>query len=83
MGWMWCQAVVDDLLELGARRLAEQLGITPLTALKYANPEKLAAEIADAAEHGLRGVRPLRDGRTAALPAWMAERVIAGLRPAS
>jgi hypothetical protein len=31
--------VVDDLLELGARRVAEQLGITPLTALKYAKPE--------------------------------------------
>jgi hypothetical protein len=71
--------VVDDLLELGARRVAEQLGITPLTALKYANPEKLAAEIADAAEHGMRGVRPVRDGRTAALPAWTAGRVIAGL----
>jgi hypothetical protein len=74
--------VVNDLLELGARRLAEQLGVTPLTALKYADPEKLAAEIADAAEHGMRGVRPLRDGRTAALPAWTAGRVIAGLSQA-
>jgi hypothetical protein len=71
-------AVVNDALESGAQRVAEQLGVTPLTALKYANPQRIAAEIADAAENGMRGIRPLRDGRTAELPAWTAGKLIAG-----
>lgn len=74
--------VVHELLESGAQRLAEQLGVTPRTALKYADPGRLADQIAQAADHGLRGVRPLRDGCTVAFPAWTAGRLIGGLSQA-
>jgi hypothetical protein len=75
-------AVVNDVLEAGALRVAEQLGVTPLTALGYADPGTIATEIADAADHGLRGIRPLRDDRRTDLPAWTAGKLIAGLSQA-
>jgi hypothetical protein len=74
--------VVDELLEWGAQRLAEQLGVTPRTALEYADPGRLADQIAQAGDHGLRGVRPLRDGRTVTFPAWTAGRLIGALSQA-
>jgi hypothetical protein len=74
--------VVDDCLRSGVQRLGDQLGVTPRTALDYLDPRRLAAQIAEAADHGLQGIRPLRDGRTVAFPAWTAGRLIGGLSQA-
>jgi hypothetical protein len=71
--------VVDECLEASTQRLGEQLGITPRTALQYADPGKLADQSAQAADHGLRGARPLRDGRMVTFPAWTVGRLITGL----
>lgn len=37
-GWEVMPAVVNDVVEAGALRVAERLGVTPLTALGYADP---------------------------------------------
>jgi hypothetical protein len=74
--------VVNDMLEAGALRVAEQLGVTPLAALSYADPGAIATGIADAADQGLDGIRSLRDDRRAALAPWMAGKLIAGVSQA-
>lgn len=74
--------VVNDVLEAGALRVAEQLGVTPLAALGYADPGAIATGIADAAADGLSGIRPLREDRRVDLVAWMAGKLIAGVSQA-
>jgi len=73
---------IAEIVEQRAREVAEQMGISVTRALGYADPQKLAASIAEAAHAADLPIRPARDTVPVQVSAARLPRLTAGLAQA-